>query len=317
MLTQTPARQASVVQALPSSHFAPSALAGFEHIPVAGSQVPAVWHMSLAAQVTAGPPVQTPATQVSLPVVQAFPSSHLAPSALAGFEHMPVVGSQVPPVWHWSLAGQAWFMPPVHMPFLQVSPVVHIFPSSQVVPSGLAGSEHMPVAGSQVPAEWHESLAVQAMVVPVHTPALHESPVVQALPSLHVAPSAFAGFEHMPVAGSQVPTEWQESLAVQAMVAPPVQTPALQESPVVQASPSLQAAPSALAGFEHIPVVESQVPAVWHWSLAAQVFVVVGVQTPALQASPVVQALPSLQVVPSAAVGLVHAPVVVLHVPAT
>jgi hypothetical protein len=37
-------------------------------------------------------------------------------------------------------------------------------------------------------------------------PARHTSPVVQALPSLQVLPSGFAGFEHTPVAGSQVPT---------------------------------------------------------------------------------------------------------------
>jgi len=208
-------------------------------------------------------------------------------------------------------------VPPLHTPFLHVLPEVHIFPSSQLVPSGLAGFEHMPVVGSQVPAVWHVSLAVQAIAAPVQTPARQASPVVQALPSLQVAPSAFAGFVHMPVAGSHVPAVWHESLAVQAMVAPPVQTPDLQESPVVQALPSLQEAPSAFAGFGHIPVVASQVPAVWHWSVAVQVFVVVGVQTPALQASPVVQTLPSLQMVPSAAVGFVHAPVVVLHVPAT
>ena len=40
------------VQALPSLHAVPLGLAGFEQAPVAGSQVPAVWHWSLAVQTT-------------------------------------------------------------------------------------------------------------------------------------------------------------------------------------------------------------------------------------------------------------------------
>ena len=42
---QAPARQASpMVQALPSLQVVPSAAVGLLHAPVAGSQVPAVWH---------------------------------------------------------------------------------------------------------------------------------------------------------------------------------------------------------------------------------------------------------------------------------
>ena len=48
------------------------------------------------------------------------------------------------------------------------------------------------------------------------------------------------------------------------MVAPAVQTPLLQASPEVQASPSLHEVPSGRAGFEHVPVMASQVPAAWH-----------------------------------------------------
>ena len=58
--TQAPPWQASpIVQALPSLHAVPSAAAGFEQAPVEGSQVPATWQTSEAAQVTAVP-VQTP-----------------------------------------------------------------------------------------------------------------------------------------------------------------------------------------------------------------------------------------------------------------
>jgi hypothetical protein len=103
---------------------------------------------------------------------------------------------------------------------------------------------------------------------------------------------------------------------VQAFAAPPVQMPTRHASPAVQAFPSLQVLPSVLTGFEHIPVVASQVPALWHWSLALQSFAVPPVQAPARHASPVVQAFASLQTAPSAAFGFVHAPVLVLHVPA-
>jgi hypothetical protein len=55
----------------------------------------------------------------------------------------------------------------------------------------------MPVAGLQTPASWHASLAVQTTgAPPAQPPAWHESPCVQALPSSHVVPSGFAGFEH-------------------------------------------------------------------------------------------------------------------------
>jgi len=57
---------------------------------------------------------------------------------------------------------------------------VQALPSSHAVPSGSAAP-------------------------PVHTPAWQVSAVVHAFPSLQVVPSAFAGFEHVPVAGSQTP----------------------------------------------------------------------------------------------------------------
>jgi len=53
------------------------------------------------------------------------------------------------------------------------------------------------------------------------------SPFVQALPSVHGVPFCLGGFEQTPVAGSQVPTSWHWSSAVQ--VTPDVgfpQTPA-------------------------------------------------------------------------------------------
>jgi hypothetical protein len=77
----TPPSQASVwVQPLPSLHDVPSAFAGWEQAPVAGSHVPGVWHWSGAVQTMGLAPVHTPLWQVSV-WVQALPSSHAVPFA--------------------------------------------------------------------------------------------------------------------------------------------------------------------------------------------------------------------------------------------
>jgi hypothetical protein len=49
----------------------------------------------------------------------------------------------------------------------------------------------------------------------------------------------------------------------------------------VQALPSLHAVLLAFVGFEQMPVLVSQVPTAWHWSLAVQVTGFAPVQTPA------------------------------------
>src|SRR5947208_2227668 len=103
---QTPAWQVSpVVQALPSLQLVPLATGGgFGQVPVAGLQVAASWHWSSAVQAT-GVPEHAPARQIS-PVVQALPSLQLVPFATGwGFGQVPVAGSQLPPVWHWSGVG--------------------------------------------------------------------------------------------------------------------------------------------------------------------------------------------------------------------
>ncbi|TMA94472.1 MAG: hypothetical protein E6J77_03570 [Deltaproteobacteria bacterium] len=95
-----PAWQVSVsVQASPSSQAEPSALSGLEQMPLAGSQTPASWHWSRAAQTTGFVPRQAPAWQLSV-WVQASPSVQAEPSALSGLEQMPFAGSQVPASWH-------------------------------------------------------------------------------------------------------------------------------------------------------------------------------------------------------------------------
>jgi hypothetical protein len=45
--------------------------------------------------------------------LKAFPSSHVAPSGLLGFEHTPVCVLHVPAMWHESMAAQTTGFAPV------------------------------------------------------------------------------------------------------------------------------------------------------------------------------------------------------------
>ena len=133
------------------------------------------------------------------------------------------------------------------VPDLQES-AVQRFPSSQ-----LRG-----VPAAQTP-DWQVS-------VPLHT-----------FPSLHDVPLSTGAYTH-PVVGLQLSAvQGLPSLQVTAW---PEQTPPWQVSLVVQALPSLQALPLIFTGFEHIPVLESQVPTTWHWSEAVQTTGLLPVHTP-------------------------------------
>lgn len=203
--------------------------------------------------VTAG--VQTPALQAS-PVEQRLPSSHNVPSGAVLLAHMPVAGSQTPPVWQASdVPVQTTGVPATQVPALQLSPVVQALLSEQVVPSAAAGFEQVPEVWSQVPATWHESEAVQVLTVPPEqAPAWQDSPVVHASRSLQGDPFGAVTTEQVPFAGLQTPGMWHESAAVQTTGVPP-QTPPLHMSAVEQALPSLHIVPSGAAGFEQVPVV--------------------------------------------------------------
>src|SRR5216110_324252 len=207
MPTQMPASQASVrVQALPSSQPVPSSLAGLPQRPVAGLQMPAVWHWSAAVHTTGLAPTQAPAAQVSVRV-QASPSSHGAPSSLAGLLQTPEAGLQTPAVWHWSAAVHTTGLAPPQAPAAQVSVRVQALPSSHGAPSSLAGLLQTPEAGLQAPAVWHWSAAVRTTgLAPPQAPAAQVSVRVQALPSSHGAPSSLAGLLQTPEAGLQAPT---------------------------------------------------------------------------------------------------------------
>ena len=95
-----PAWHVSVcVHALPSLHEVPFVATGLEQAPVLVLQVPAVWHASLAVQVTGAPPVHVPLWHVSLSV-HALPSLQLVPFAATGLEHTPVDELHTPATWH-------------------------------------------------------------------------------------------------------------------------------------------------------------------------------------------------------------------------
>jgi hypothetical protein len=204
---------------------------------------------------------------------------------------------------------------PEQVPEWQASCVVHALLSLQLVPSAAFGLLHVPVEGLQVPATWQLSCAVQVTAVPEHVPEWHASLVVHALLSLHDVPSDAFGLLHAPVDTSQVPAVWQLSCAVH-VTAVPEQVPEWHASLVVHALLSLHDVPSDAFGLLQVPVDGSQVPAVWQLSCAVHV-TAVPEQVPEWHASLVVHALLSLHEVPSAAFGLLHVPVVGLHVPAT
>src|SRR6185312_4728634 len=194
-----PAEQRSLaVHEFPSSQGVPSTTVGCEQAPVAGSHVPGAWHWSGDEQATVEPE-HAPAWHTSL-FVQALLSLHAVPSAIVGVEHAPLLGSQVPAVWHWSCAAHATGFAPAHTPDRQVSVRVQALPSVQAVPSASAGFEHAPVVGLHIPAPWHWSWAVQLTgFPPVQAPDWQVSVCVQAFPSLHDDPLALFGFVHAPV----------------------------------------------------------------------------------------------------------------------
>jgi hypothetical protein len=245
-------------------------------------------------------------------VVQAFMSSHAFPSVAGGLLQAPLDRSHVPAAWQMSDAVQVTAVP-AQAPAWQVSPVVHLLLSLQLVPSAASGLVHWPVVGSQVPATWQASSAVQTTETPaVQTPAMQDAPH----PAPQAVPFALFGLLHAPVVGLQT-ASWQASAPAQAFGFPPAQTPAWQVSVCVHMSPSSQPVPSVLIGFEQAPVDGSQVPTMWHWFSAVQLTGLPPVQTPDWHVSLCVHRLPSLQVVPSALAGLEHAPVDGLQAPAT
>jgi hypothetical protein len=185
----------------------------------------------------------------------ALPSLQIVPSDFAGLEHMPVAVLQVPAVWHWSGAAHVTGLAPVQMPSWQVSAWVQALASLHDAPLAFAKLQ-MPVPGLQEAAVWHWSGAAQITgLAPVHVPAWQVSVWVQASPSLHEEPLAFAGLEeHIPVAVLQVPAVWHWSGAGHETGLFPAHSPTWHVSVCVHALPSLHAVPSTTGGAMHVPV---------------------------------------------------------------
>ena len=97
---------------------------------------------------------QTPLWHASTRV-QALPSEQVVPFVAGGFRQMPVAGSHVPALWHWSeavhvIGAPGWQEPEIHTSF-----GVQVLPSLHTVPFATGGLLHVPVAWLQTPGAWH------------------------------------------------------------------------------------------------------------------------------------------------------------------
>jgi len=91
-------------------------------------------------------------------------------------------------------------------PPLQMSEPLQKSPSSQE--AVLGGLEQPTPAVQMSSVQTLPSLQRALFGVPAQTPPVHTSVTVQAMPSSHPVPSGWAGFEHVPVSGSQAPSPW-------------------------------------------------------------------------------------------------------------
>ena len=246
----------------PPAHTVPSGLGVVWHIPVAGTQ-DGYWQGCSGQEVFSMYRVHPPVGSQLSPLVHMSRSSHGVPADATGFEHRPLNESQLPARWQSSSGTHTVARPFPHRPPAHASSIVQALPSLHLLPSVAGGFEHRPVAGSHTPDVWQSSSGrhTEIDVGSPQTPPVHFSPFVQPFPSSHTVPSAAGGFEQAPVDGSHAPAVWQASRATQLTRedgAP--HPPAWHCSPAVHSSRSSQAVPSAATGFEHSPVVGSQLP---------------------------------------------------------
>jgi hypothetical protein len=199
---QLPLWQVSApLQRLASAQLVPST-AGVWVTPSVGEQASVLQGLP-SSTLRVDPAVHVPETsQVSLPL-QALPSLHDVPAA-TGVCVTPLAASQASVVQGLpsSTVGAA---PATQAPLAsQVSGPLQALPSPHDVPAS-TGVCVAPVAAlhASVVQGLPSSTATWAPLAQV--PAWQVSFCVQASPSVQVVPSAFAGFEHAPVAESQVP----------------------------------------------------------------------------------------------------------------
>src|SRR5205809_63002 len=107
------------------------------------------------------------------------------------------------PAWHAPVARSHLSIP------LHASPSSHWASELQQPSIGVLGLlTQLPVPGSQLSSVQTLPSSQFGGGPPTQLPFLQASSVVQASPSLQAVPLAFAGFEHVPVAGLQVPAVW-------------------------------------------------------------------------------------------------------------
>src|SRR5438445_663694 len=176
---QVPDRHVSApLHTLPSLHEVPFASAVRRH-PLSGSQVSVV-HGLLSLQLSAVPPMQMPARQVSAPL-HTLPSLHEVPFASAVC-WQPASWSQVSVV-QGLLSLQLSGVPALQAPAWQVSAPLHTFPSPHGVPF-TTGTFRQPVAGSQLSVVQGLLSLHSSGVPPVHAPAWQVSAPLQRSPSV-------------------------------------------------------------------------------------------------------------------------------------
>lgn len=146
-----------------------------------------------------------------------------------------MTASHAPATWHASFGAHVTPLhsgTPAQAPFTHTSAFVSGLPSSQLVPFGAAGLEHVPVAGAQVPASRQGPAAVHTTPAqsgsPTQVPLTHRSVLVNASPSSQLCVFGAFGLLQSPVAESHWPGRWHASLAVHTT---PVQSPTPTQSP--------------------------------------------------------------------------------------
>ena len=95
-------------------------------------------------------------------------------------------------------------VPPWQAPLWQESFAVHALPSSQAVPLTTAACV-TPPTGSQASAVQALPSSKEGAAEVMQVPLWHDSWPLQTVPSSQAVPSGAVGFEHAPVAASQLP----------------------------------------------------------------------------------------------------------------
>ncbi len=243
---------------------------------------------------------------------------------------------------HGSLSLQVTGALPRHKPPKQVSIIVHEFPSLQGSDPAAGKWMHVPLPAEQLSCV-HGLLSSQLTCVPMHTPELQVSAVVQLLVSLQAVPES-ATWVHLPLVqasvvqallslqlllppppppppqlalqpwicwNTQLPVVGLQASSVQALLslqttAAPAHLPPLQTSLLVHGLPSSHLGLPATGAAVQPPLAGSQLSAV-QGLLSLHTLAAPPTHKPPLQVSPLVQALASSQAMPSAA-ELAHLP---------